>query len=313
MPRLKQLLPFRKFVALAVIGLLAPASLAQAASQTLRLAVGWNAVHLDVVPTGSVGEIMGGVPVDLVTTFYPEKQRVTALHDPAAEVWKNAEWRTWQAEGGPGAFLNNLHALEGGRAYLIRATAAATLTLTGAPATGRLRWQAQAFNFTGLPADPDSPATFAGFFAHSPAHLPLRAYRLVTGKWQPVTPTEPIKRGAAYWIWCDEGSEFQGPLDLRPDGPGVIAEGGSFAVKLLGVSGLPLPVRVSATGSLALGITPPDGFRSAALPAEVPAGAGEPLSYRFTTLGVPVSGESAVVDFRAAGVRISLPVTVGDF
>ncbi len=287
---------------------------AQVASQVVQLTTGWNAVHVEVTPTGSVGEIFAGAPVDLVTTFYPEKQRVAALQDPAAEIWKNPEWRTWQPAGRPGYFLNNLYALEGGRAYLIRATAAATVTLSGTPATARLRWQAQSFNLTGLPVDPESPATFAGFFANSPAHQPLRAYRLVAGKWQPVSSSSAISPGVAYWIWCGEGSEFQGPLDVRTAGAAMIGEAGqSFTIGLLGKSTSLLTARITASGTLPLSIAPRDGSAEATLlgssAASVPAGSGEALEYRFSSQGTAVAGASSVLTFRAAGVRLTVPVT----
>lgn len=303
--------------ALFAFSLIAVHADAQVSSQIVQLSAGWNSVHLQVVPDGTVGETFGGTPVDLVTTFYPEKQQVAALQDPAAEVWKNPEWRTWQPVGRPGDFLNNLHALEGGRAYLIRSTAAATLTVSGTLATGRLRWQAQSFNFTGLPADPESPATFAGFFANSPAHQPLRAYRLLTGKWHPVAPTAAITPGAAYWIWCGEGSEYQGPLDVRvTENPQLNTAEDSVTIGLLSTTGIALPVRITARGTLPL-----TAVTRERLTAATPAGlSSEPHTFSANPVdpgwyriawaagAAPSAGAASLLEFRAAGVCLTVPV-----
>ncbi len=293
---------------------------AQTSSQTLQLQEGWNAVHLRVTPqASSVAAVFAGTPVEVVSSWYPEKQQVASLQDPAAEPWKSAEWRTWLADGRAGAFLNNLHALESGRSYLIKASTAATITVAGTLTLDRLAWHAQSFNLTGLPADPEAPSTIGAFFASSPAHLPLRAFKLNAGKWQSAPATAVIDPSVAYWIWCGEESEFQGPLDVRVRGNLSLSRSGansSTTVSLLSTSASPLPVVVTASGNLALtgmtrerlaGISP-------ALVSTVPLGfsasAVEPSQYRFALPAgsEPAAGATAVLIFRAAGVRLSVPV-----
>ena len=290
---------------------------AQTSTQTLHLREGWNAVHLRVAPSADIAGIFAGTPVEVVTSWYPGKQKVSSLQDLSAEPWKSPEWRTWQASGRPGAFLNNLHALESGRAYLIKARRAAEVPVTGAVALDRLQWQSQSFNLTGLPADPESPATLAGFFAGSPAHQPLRVFKLNAGKWQSVSGTATIEPDAAYWIWCGEGSEFQGPLDLRlPENPVLADAASSFTVGLLSASATPLPVRVTATGSLPLtGITRERlaGAAPAVLataPLTFSANPVEPGQYRIAWAvgAAPATGAASVLEFRSAGVRLSVPV-----
>ena len=291
---------------------------AQDAEQTLNLIEGWNAVHLRVTPDGTMASVFDGAPVELVTTWYPEKLKVSSLQDPAAEPWKNSEWRTWQVSGLPGAFLNNLHAMESGRAYLIKARAAATIRLRGTPSADRLQWEAQSFNFTGLPADPASPATFAGFFAGSAAHQPLRAFKMVAGNWQPVSANSTINPSEAYWIWCGEGSEFQGPLDVRVrENPILNSSSESFPIKLVSNSGSPMAVQVTATGSLPLaGISRQRSANATPVtlgsnPAVFSATAGEAQDYRISWAAAAtpaVPGSSSVLQFRAAGVRLTVPV-----
>jgi hypothetical protein len=293
---------------------------AQTTTQTLALNAGWNAVHLRVTPqASSVATLFAGTPVEVVSSWYPEKQKVASLQDPTAEPWKSAEWRTWQADGRAGAFLNNLHALESGRSYLIKAAAATTISVSGTVTLDRLTWHAQSFNLVGLPADPAAPATLGAFFAASPAHLPLRAFKLTTGRWQAVPATAAIDPSAAYWIWCGEGSEFQGPLDVRVSGNLGLSRAetnSSTTVSLLSTSASPLTVTVTASGNFALtgitrerlaGISP---ALVSAVPLSFSASAGEPSQYRFAPAvgSPPVNGATSVLEFRAAGVRLSVPV-----
>lgn len=292
-------------------------AIAQDSEQTLALIEGWNSVQLRVTPDGTMASVFNGSPVELVTTWYPEKLKVSSLQDPAAEPWKNSEWRTWQSSGRPGTFLNNLHAMESGRGYLIKARAATTIRLSGTPSADRLHWQSQSFNLTGLPVDPANPATFATFFAGSAAHQPLRAFRMVAGNWQPVSASSTIHPEEAYWIWCGEGSEFQGPLDVRVgENPVLNSSSESFGVKLLSNSGNLLAVQVTASGNLPLsGISRQRSDNAAPVtlgsgPSVFSATAGEAQDYRISWLGgtAPAPGSSSLLEFRAAGVRLSVPV-----
>ena len=303
-------------IILAAAGLTLSKAIAQAEEQILNLKEGWNTVHLRVTSDNSVAALFGGTPVDLVTTWYPEKQKVSSLQDPASETWKNSEWRTWQAVGQPGAFLNNLHALESGRAYLIKARSATTVHLTGKVSAARLRWQAQSFNLTGLPADPAGPATFGAFFAGSAAHQPLRVFRLVTGNWQPVSAATAINPDEAYWIWCGEGSEFQGPLDVRvAENPVFNSSSESISVGLLSNSANSLAVQVTATGNLPLAGVTRQRFTNATVavigtsPTVFSASSGEAQDYRIScATASPAAGSSSLLQFRAAGVRLTVPV-----
>lgn len=120
-------------------------------NQIVTLQPGWNAVAMSVSTAGKLDQVFAGAGVEMVTTWSPEKLKVNSLLNVDEEPWKNSEWRTWQSADRPGAALNNLHSLESGRGYLIKARAAATVTLTGAVKLDRLRWQSQSFNLTGLP------------------------------------------------------------------------------------------------------------------------------------------------------------------
>jgi hypothetical protein len=290
---------------------------AQTSTQTLHLLAGWNAVHLRVAPTTDIAGVFAGTPVEVVSSWYPEKQKVAALQDLSAEPWKSAEWRTWQAGGKAGAFLNNLHALESGRAYLVKASSAVNVMVTGTVALERLRWHSQSFNLTGLPADPAAPATLAGFFAASPAHQPLRVFKLNAGRWQAVPGTAAIEPDTAYWVWCGEGSEYQGPLDVRAaQNPTLNSAEDAVTIGLLSTSATALPVRVTASGTLPLtGVTrerltdaPPAAITAS--PLTFSANPGEPGQYRLSWASgaTPAAGATSLLEFRAAGVRLTMPV-----
>jgi hypothetical protein len=291
---------------------------AQIVSESYELKAGWNAVHLRVAPSAGMTEVFAGTAVEVVTTWYPEKQKVASLQDLSAEPWKSPEWRTWQAAGKPGAFLNNLYALESGRGYLIKSRVATTITLTGVLSLDRLSWQAQSFNLTGLPADPAAPATFEGFFANSPAHLPLRVFRLNADRWQAVPVSAQIDPKTAYWIWCGAGSEYQGPLDVRLAGSPLLQSAeNSFTLSLLGTSSAELPVSITAQGALPLAGLIKESFTSetwsnfgnSAVTFKAGAGSAREYSVKWAAGAAPAAGAATVLELRAAGARIAVPVS----
>lgn len=286
----------------------------QTAEQEITLQAGWNAVAIRVQPEGRLSDLFAGTSVEMVTTWYPEKLKVVSLQDLTAEPWKLAEWRTWQAAGQEGAFLNNLHALEAGRGYLVKAKTAGTIRITGALGMERLSWTAQSFNLVALPADPESPPDFASFFASSAAHRPMRIYKMQGGIWQAVRGTDRIDAHAAYWVWCGEGSEYQGPLDVRASGGLALQQpGDKTTVSLVNATSAPLEVKMTAAGELPLAAGPTGSAALAlgTIPTVFTANADGITPWQIsrpvgtTTTSV---GATTLLEIRAAGVLFTLPV-----
>lgn len=114
----------------------------------------------------------------------------------------------------------SLHAVRGGRAYLIKAERAAIWTVVGKPNSLRTRWQA-GFNFTGFHVDPESPPSFSAYLAPSPVHTnaavfqkPLTQEEQPNGELHQVNPDTPIVPSRAYWVTANADHVYDGPLSI---------------------------------------------------------------------------------------------------
>lgn len=294
---------------LAAFVLLAPLLQAQVLSQAIVLQPGWNSVWLETQPDEpNPAVLFAGQPVEMITTFLPLAAKYTSLRDPNSDTWKDAEWRTWQPETASGAFLNNLHQLTAGQGYLIKATAAATVTIPGKARLHRLEWRPQSFNLVGLPVDPVAPATLGAFFANSSAHTPLRAFRLLNGKWVQASSAEQVQAGRAYWIWCGTGSDHQGPVSLRASSGGLAlnAADSQGSVELRPAGAAAITVTLSASGSVPLIRL---GGPAITAPFSVIAPASEWTPVRFGLASTPTAHAASLLEIRAAGLLWRVPVT----
>lgn len=205
-------------------GLAATADPSLQRTQTLHLHRGWNAIFIQVEPLQTDPALLfHQVPVDVVATYYPKVSPVRSVTNPADASWKDEGWGVWYAPSRANAFLSDLHAVFGHRAYLVHATQDYQWQLRGAVTLRRMQWQTDSFTLLGFPVDQDSPPTFGSFFAGSPAHAGQRIYRLVGGVWTPVLQpaTTRMRDGEACWIYTQGASDYQGPIHLGPNSPEV--------------------------------------------------------------------------------------------
>ncbi len=299
----------------AAVAALMPDSGAWAVDQIIGLQPGWNSIFLEVRPENQAPEVIfSGQPVEMCAAWLPTAAKVDSLTAADAVPTKSAEWRIWQPSASPSAFLNNLRALTGRQALLIKASAAATVTVSGTPVFERRKWNSPSFNFTGFDVDATAPPTFARFFDGSRAHAGLKAFKLVSGKWQAVSGTETIQRGRAYWVWCNEGSDFQGPVDvsLPLAGEGVLTlANGAGAARLEARSNGTLPVTLSLglTGSLPL-LQSVSGADEAAFAAPVAlplTAASKSVALRRVLDAAPDSA-TGLLSLKGGGMNFLLPV-----
>ena len=256
--------------------------------------------------------LFAGLPVEMVTTFLPVNAKYTSLRDPAGDTWKDAEWRTWQPETAAGGFLNNLHQLTPGQGYLIKATTGTMLTISGQAALNRLTWRPQSFNLVGLPVDPAAPITLGAFFAHSPAHTPLRAFRLLNGKWVQASSAEPAVAGRAYWIWCGTGSDHQGPVSLRGGSITLNAADSQGSVEFRPAGPSALTISLTASGSLPLArLGNPRTVLTSAQSLTAVAGEWTPFRIGHASLtSLPTPPAASLLEIRTSGVLWRVPVTL---
>jgi hypothetical protein len=185
-------------------------------SQTVALSAGWNAVYLDVDPAASVpNELFAGLPIDVVAAYVPSTSRAQFVESPNANLLGSYGWSVWYAAHRADAFLSNLHAIYGAKAYLIHATTNASMVVNGTFAPRATAWIPDAYNFVGYTVQAPGGPTYQQFFQGSPAHNHNKIYRLVDGTWRQVLSpgTVAMRPGEAFWIYCDGHSKFAGPLE----------------------------------------------------------------------------------------------------
>src|SRR5258706_15553311 len=195
---------------LAWAGTAATALADTARTQTIELSRGWNAIFLEVFPAAGAPEaVFSNAPVSIVAAHFPLPNSVEFVTDPSRINWKKEGWGVWYAPGREDAFLSNLHAMDGNKAYLIYAERDFTWAVVGDVQFEKQRWKADSFNLTGFGLDDVSPPTFGNFFAGSKAHTQPRIYRLVNDRWAKVTAPDAtlMKSGEACWIYCQAASD----------------------------------------------------------------------------------------------------------
>src|SRR5947207_5004469 len=207
-------------------------------TQQIQLQKGWNSVFLEVFPIGSdPGVVFSNAPVGIAAAYFPLPNSVEFVRDPSRINWKKEGWGVWYASRREDAFLSNLHAIEGNKAYLIFAESDFTWTVQGEALFQRRQWKADSFNLTGFGVDEVAPPTFGKFFAGSKAHAQPRIYRLADERWVKVTSPDAtsMKSGEACWVYCQGASDYQGPLNVTiPLGTGVVfGNSGSGQVRIV--------------------------------------------------------------------------------
>jgi len=203
--------------------------------QTFVLQPGWNAVYLEVEPeTEDVESVFAGVPVASVWTWMPQGQTVEYIQDPAEGMDNQGSgWLGYFPRPRPEAFLTNMFFVLGNRAYLVKldGTQPVTWTVSGKPSLLPTSWAPDSFNLVGLHVDPDRPPTFGAYFAGSEAHEGQPIFTLdPSGVWTAVEHpySATARSGEAYWVYCEEISDFDGPLEVSTEWDDTL----SFAASL---------------------------------------------------------------------------------
>jgi len=187
-------------------------------TQEMALEAGWNSVFLELEPLDdSPAKVFAGLPVDKVATLFESPSSNQFVTDPEVNLSEGSGWGVWYAPGLPEAFLKSIDAIQGNRAYLIHTTEACQWQIRGEVKAAAVRWQPDAYNLIGFPVRSPGGPTFQQFFAGSKAHQGQPVYRLVEGRWKKVLElsAETMRSGEAFWIHCDGGSDFQGPLRVE--------------------------------------------------------------------------------------------------
>jgi len=188
-------------------------------SQTIELKKGWNAVFLEVTPDNpAIDVVFSDIPVALLLSYYPMNTSIQYIQNPDELPWQTSSWHRWAPADRPESRLNNLFVVQAGQAYLILCTADYSWNITGEPPKLlKSVWQPDSFNFLGFYVETQTPPTFEQYFERSSAHADKIIYTLEDNIWTKILRPEMvnIQSGAAYWIWCDGGSDYPGPMQVR--------------------------------------------------------------------------------------------------
>ncbi len=220
-------------------------------TQTIPLQQGWNAVYLEVEPEDNASDAMfEGTPVTMAATYFHLYSVMKVPTDPGETPFEKEGWGVWYSPGEPAAFAKNLYYIQAGRAYLIRSESDFQWTVTGAVKFRPVRWQSNSYNFVGFTVDAQSPPTFEQFFRGSDAHANHRIYRLIGGEWKKAAkPVEEfVEAGTAYWIYCNGGSDYTGPLEVEiPYGDSIDFGNVTAAMAVRFTNRSPDPLAVTVT------------------------------------------------------------------
>lgn len=187
-------------------------------TQTISLQKGWNPVFLEVdAADPSPSAIFDGTPVDAAAQLLRMVRISRFATDPDEVLANNDSWGVWYGPEREESAFSNLYALRSHHALLVHSRENFTWNVTGKPFLKRIYWKPDSFNLVGFPVSSKSTPTFAEFFRGVPAHEGQPVFRMSDGKWRKVErPAETLmRRGEAYWVYCQGGSDYQGPLDVR--------------------------------------------------------------------------------------------------
>ncbi len=230
---------FRIVLMAVVVGLCTVPADAQWARQVIPLRPGWNAVFFEVQPApNSCEAVFKTAPVKSVWAWNERFSSAQYVRDPSTLVPEQPEWLVYFPSYSGKAFLTDLFAVHGGRAYLIELDGETPidLELSGDVVLRETVWLANSFNLVGFNVDPSAPPTFKRFFAPTEAIDTDAVYRLsASGHWERVTEpaSETLNHGEAYWVYCEGPSTYSGPLSVGLESPGGLAYGRLLTEQML--------------------------------------------------------------------------------
>lgn len=200
-------------------------------TQVLELSKGWNAVWLEGEPLDATPEkVFASTPVDICARYFRPVTSTQFIKNPTEAPWNEEGWGVWYAPRREDAVLKSLHRIEGNTGYLVYSTAPYKWSLPGKVRHHVYQWKNEAYTLAGFSVDPQSPPTFASFFAGSAGKTGSSVYRLEEGRWQRIEDLTraTLRNGEACWIFASGDTTYQGPLKVDLGGVPVADFGGTL-------------------------------------------------------------------------------------
>ena len=234
--------------AAASLALAVPASLhAQWKTETYTLKGGWNAIWLHGDASHAPpAELFAAYPAVLeIWRWNPNPDQVQYTDSPSSPDATSSEWTIWNRED---ADEQQLTALVGQSAYLVRCSGASTTTTTVSipqrPRPPAATWLVSGANFLGFPSDTSSPPILSSYFSTFTAATtsPSKIYKYIGGDLGSTNPlqvsatAERLDRNTAYWFEAQVVGDFTGPLRYELPGTEGLAFGRTGNLITLGVN-----------------------------------------------------------------------------
>ena len=318
--------------------------------QELPLRPGWNAIFLDVQPEENrVGNVFTNVPYTSIWRWSDPGTGPQFISDQSEAQLDTTRWQVHLPPSNPAGFQNNLVRVYRHEAYLVHLGGAqgVTVSVRGKPGYPRPRWAPDGHSLTGFPvdvpmADPENPSrmlpgvTVGEFLGASSAHfdaatgMPRGMYQLeASGAWTPMSATNELRRGVAYWVYTRGASQFLAPVEASFQGLNELrypvgSDTKELELRFTGSSNTPAS-RSSAVLGHVLGnqslplrfneFSPQDGTTWRDLPNGFPVSPQGGLARRTVRLAaarerIPGLAYQGIMTLRGAGALHYVPVTM---
>lgn len=201
---------------------LSSSTFGQLRQQSFQLEPGWNSVFLEVdaIPE-TADELFSGLPIEKVFMRAPEPLSQPGAEclgpdDPNCVVFDDTMWRTWYPPSPAATVVNTLNLIRGGNVYLIKATKATALSITGAPSGFDPRYR-PGYNLRGFYVSnvPTNTPTIDAYLQPAEQLDSTSVYQMQTdGRLSLVSGASQIVSGKGYWVPSTEELDYNGLIDV---------------------------------------------------------------------------------------------------
>ena len=224
---------------------------AQWVTRSYPLVTGWNGIWLagDASYT-TVADLFAAYPaVTEVWRWNPNADQTNFVQTPSEPTTASDEWTVWKRNDSDEQLLSRMVA---NSSYLIRSTAAATLSVKQLVVPPTATWLISGANFLGFPSASGSDITPAPTLSRYLASYPsasttvlattTKIYKYIGGELGPGNPlrvapgTETLEKGKAYWFNVATVGNFTAPVEYEVASSAGLAFGRTQAVMSVGIT-----------------------------------------------------------------------------
>jgi hypothetical protein len=237
------------FLLISLLGL--ASAPAQWITRNYPLVTGGNGIWLEGDASyTTVADLFAAYPaVTEVWRWNPNADQTNFVQTPSEPTTASDEWTVWKRNDSNEQLLSRMVA---NSSYLIRSTAAATLSVKQLVVPPTATWLISGANFLGFPSAPGSQTTSAPTLSRYLASYPsasttvlaptTKIYKYIGGELGPGNPlqvapgTETLEKGKAYWFNVATVGNFTAPVEYEVASSAGLAFGRTQAVMSVGIT-----------------------------------------------------------------------------